>query len=499
MTELLSREEFRTALEKAMEGRQAKDASFSRAWAEGKLQRHHFARWAENHYHYVGPFADYMAIINARTPDDCTDARTSSSRTCTRRNRRRPPRTCSSGSPGLRRPAERVMDPHSMTPMTRGLQSWCYAIAYREHFAVATAALVVGLESQVPSIYRKQYPVLVDPDVYGFTEEEAEFFDLHITSDEVHGERGYQIVLDHANTPELQQRCLEVVRDGADMRFAYTKALYDTYVKPDLGEWVEPAAAPDRPRRRAAAARAGREHMPIIRFKTSVASSSSRRGRRRQPAGVDPPRVRHPLALRERELRDRPGPRRRGRRELRQAPPAGARAARRPPRRRLPPCLPELRRRRLHRGVGPRPGGPRRRLQGVRAAPPDLAVQGGLSVSEQWVDAGGVDELARSGRRSSRRLGPVVSCATRTVYALHDTCVHKQRSLSGVVLNSRSCPGHQWHFTRRPATAPPATATSHLRRRGPGPGVRRRLAPRPTDAPVESTSGPAVSPVDVEG
>src|SRR5690606_4936582 len=37
MTELLSREEFRTALEKAMEGRQAKDASFSRAWAEGKL------------------------------------------------------------------------------------------------------------------------------------------------------------------------------------------------------------------------------------------------------------------------------------------------------------------------------------------------------------------------------------------------------------------------------------------------------------------------------
>ena len=26
---------------------------------------------------------------------------------------------------------------------------------------------------------------------YGFTEEEAEFFDLHITSDEVHGERGY--------------------------------------------------------------------------------------------------------------------------------------------------------------------------------------------------------------------------------------------------------------------------------------------------------------------
>jgi pyrroloquinoline-quinone synthase len=69
---------------------------------------------------------------------------------------------------------------------------------------------------------------------YGFTEEEAEFFDLHITSDEVHGERGYQIVLDHANTVELQQRCLQLVRHGADMRFSYTKALYEAYVAPEL-------------------------------------------------------------------------------------------------------------------------------------------------------------------------------------------------------------------------------------------------------------------------
>ena len=70
---------------------------------------------------------------------------------------------------------------------------------------------------------------------YGFTEDETEFFDLHITSDEVHGERGYQIVLDYADTAELQQRSLDLVRAGAEMRFSYTKSLYDTYVAPDLG------------------------------------------------------------------------------------------------------------------------------------------------------------------------------------------------------------------------------------------------------------------------
>ena len=247
MAELMSNDDFRTALDEAMKGREAKDASFSQAWAEGRLERHHFARWAENHYHYVGPFADYLAYIYANTPDTNTDAKDFLLQNMYEEELSDDRHTdllirfaeaCGSS-------AERVVDPANVTAMTRGLQGWCYATSFREHFAVATAALVVGLESQVPSIYRRQYPVLVDPDGYGFTEDECEFFDLHITSDEVHGERGYQIVLQYANTPELQQRCLEVVRDGADMRFAYTKALYDTYVKPDLGEWAsarEPVA-----------------------------------------------------------------------------------------------------------------------------------------------------------------------------------------------------------------------------------------------------------------
>ena len=89
-------------------------------------------------------------------------------------------------------------------------------------------ALVVGLESQVPSIYRKQTPTLREK--YGFTDEEVEFFDLHIVSDEIHGERGYQIVLEHADTVELQQRCLKICEIGAQMRLLYTTALYHDYV-----------------------------------------------------------------------------------------------------------------------------------------------------------------------------------------------------------------------------------------------------------------------------
>jgi pyrroloquinoline-quinone synthase len=234
MAQLLSQDEFRAALQDAIKGREAKDAPFSRAWAEGKLKRHHFARWAENHYHYVGPFADYLAYIYANTPDRFTDAKD-----FTLQNMYEEELADIRHTDLLIKFAEacgttraQIEDPNSMNPVTRGLQAWCYAIAMREHFVVATAALVVGLESQVPGIYKKQIKPLRE--VYGFTEDEIEFFDLHITSDEVHGERGYQIVLENADTPELQQRCLEVVRWGAEMRFSYTQALYDYYVKPEL-------------------------------------------------------------------------------------------------------------------------------------------------------------------------------------------------------------------------------------------------------------------------
>jgi pyrroloquinoline-quinone synthase len=94
------------------------------------------------------------------------------------------------------------------------------------------AGLVVGLESQVPSIYRKQTPTLREK--YKFTDSEVEFFDLHIVSDEIHGERGYQIVLEHADTVELQQRCVKICEVGAQMRLLYTTALYWDYVAKDI-------------------------------------------------------------------------------------------------------------------------------------------------------------------------------------------------------------------------------------------------------------------------
>lgn len=234
MTALMNHDEFRTALENAIKGKSANKSPFSIAWASGKLTREHLSRWAENHFHYVGPFAEYLAYVYARMPaefqeakdfllanmyeeeiggDRHTDLLIRFAEAC--------------GTTGAR-----VKDPENMSPTTRALQSWCYCVAMREDPIVAVAGLVVGLESQVPSIYRRQTPTLREK--YGFTDEEVEFFDLHIVSDEIHGERGYQIVLEHANTVELQQRCLKICEVGAEMRLLYTTALYRDYVEHEL-------------------------------------------------------------------------------------------------------------------------------------------------------------------------------------------------------------------------------------------------------------------------
>ncbi len=244
MDQLLDAPAFRVELEEAMKGTMARDASFSRAWATGKLERKHFVHWATNHYHYVGPFGDMLGLMYAQTPDWARDAKDFLLQNLYEEELSDDRHTdllirFAEACGGTR---ESIMDRRNAMPFTLGIQGWQYKISANEHFAVSTAATIVGLESQVPSIYRTQYPVLIDPDGYGFSEHDCEFFDLHITSDEVHGERGYQIVLKYADTPELQQRCIEAVKEAANMRFAYTKALYETYVKPDLGEWAEAPA-----------------------------------------------------------------------------------------------------------------------------------------------------------------------------------------------------------------------------------------------------------------
>src|SRR6267143_1711589 len=112
-------------------------------------------------------------------------------------------------------------------PTTRALTAWCFETS-REPFHVAAAGLLVGLESQVPGIYKRNLPPLKS--TYGFNDHEVEFFAIHIEADEVHGERGYQIVERHSDTPERRAQALAQVRQATEMRWQYMSGLHRAYV-----------------------------------------------------------------------------------------------------------------------------------------------------------------------------------------------------------------------------------------------------------------------------
>ena len=145
----MSKSQFRAQLEAAVSARHSRLNPFTEKWVKGELSRAQLGAWAAQHYQYVSQFPRWCATVYGRCPDP--DARDFLLENIIEEESGtkhvdlliRFAEAC-----GTTR--ERVMDIDNATAVTRGLQGWCYAVSFREHFAVATAALVVGLESQVP-------------------------------------------------------------------------------------------------------------------------------------------------------------------------------------------------------------------------------------------------------------------------------------------------------------------------------------------------------------
>src|SRR5262249_18837234 len=122
---------------------------------------------------------------------------------------------------------ERTVQP----PTTRALTAWCYEMAHKP-FTEAAAGLLVGLESQVPGIYRRNLPPLKP--LYGFSDHEIEFFAVHIEADEVHGERGHEIVETYSKTAEQRECAVDAVRQAKERRWQYmTRRHRDDVLKED--------------------------------------------------------------------------------------------------------------------------------------------------------------------------------------------------------------------------------------------------------------------------
>jgi pyrroloquinoline-quinone synthase len=235
----MAKSAFRQALEEAISQRHSAVHPFSEAWVTGRLDRRLLGEWVKQHYHYVSHVSEWLAIVFGNCPQPEV-------REFLLENIAEEEGVAGQGEYEAVRHTKLLLDfaeacgksRHEIVDAqlngellaeTLGLQSWC-TVQANKPFAEAIAGLVVGLESQVPKIYARTMPPLIEK--YGFTEEDVTFFRLHIGADEEHGERGFEIVEAYATSPEQQANCLRIVREATAMRRLYLDGLYNKYVAP---------------------------------------------------------------------------------------------------------------------------------------------------------------------------------------------------------------------------------------------------------------------------
>lgn len=228
---------FRLALEDAINQRHSAVHPWSDAWTSGKLNRRLLGEWVKQHFHYVSHFSEWLATVYANCPhwdvqhfllENITEEEGFVGSADFQPVRHSELLLDFAEHCGMTR--QEVLDAQKngeLLPETLGLQSWCHRQSLRP-FVEALSGLLVGLESQVPRIYSKTTPPLIEK--YGFTEEEVTFFSLHIVADQEHGDRGYEIVERYAETPEQQATCVALVKEAAMMRRLYLDGLYRKFL-----------------------------------------------------------------------------------------------------------------------------------------------------------------------------------------------------------------------------------------------------------------------------
>jgi pyrroloquinoline-quinone synthase len=71
------------------------------------------------------------------------------------------------------------------------------------------------------------YPKYVDAmRKMGFTEDDMEFFHVHIEGDTEHAHVGLELTARYATSPEIQTRAIAAVRASAEMRYSMLDGIY---------------------------------------------------------------------------------------------------------------------------------------------------------------------------------------------------------------------------------------------------------------------------------
>lgn len=234
MTTMLSQKDFFAALEAARLPKHGGGHAFSRAWAAGDLSRAQLGEWAIQHFYYIDPIPQQFAALYARLPD--LDARQhllenllgEEMPACPEKRHpdllRKFARACGVSDERILKAEENG----DILPTTRAMRAWIWELASIRHLSEACSGIMVALEGQLPTLYPKYVDAMRK---MGFSEDDMEFFHVHIEGDTEHAHVGLELTERYATSAELQVRAIAAVRASAEMRFSMLDGVYSHVVQ----------------------------------------------------------------------------------------------------------------------------------------------------------------------------------------------------------------------------------------------------------------------------
>jgi len=233
MTVMLDRNAFFAALEAARQPRHGGGHAFSRAWAAGELSREQLGRWAVQHFYYIDAVPQQFAALYARLPD--LDARQHllenllGEEMPATPEKRHPDlllkfaRACGLSNDYVRAAEDRG----DVLPTTRAMRAWVWELATIRTLSEACAGIMVALEGQLPTLYPKYVEAMRR---MGFSDDDLEFFHVHIVGDIEHAHVGLELCDRYATTPALQRQAIAAVTASAQVRYSMLDGIYGSVV-----------------------------------------------------------------------------------------------------------------------------------------------------------------------------------------------------------------------------------------------------------------------------
>ena len=222
MTALMNKEDFFAALEKARAPVHSGGHPLSLAWANGELSLKQIGYWAVQHFYYIDPIPQQFGMLFCRL-DNLEARQHMLENLLGEENPAQPEKR----HPNLLVKFYDAELKGAVLPSTRAMRAWIWEMVNVRHLAEAAAGIMVALEGQLPTLYLMYVEAMAK---MGLSDDDMEFFHVHILGDVEHADLGLRITHHYATTPELQQKALAAVRASTGMRWRMLDGIQDAVV-----------------------------------------------------------------------------------------------------------------------------------------------------------------------------------------------------------------------------------------------------------------------------